>query len=306
MRGFEPPTPWSQTRCATRLRYTPKIASFYRIKLKVPLNLLTNGTTQLLVFKKDNYKVVFVLCVMTIFLIIFGTIAGAVGGFFGVGGGMTLIPMLVLVGIDIKTAISISILQMVFTSIFGSFFNYKKNNTVLKDGFILGLGGFSGGVFSFVSLTYISDSVLKYLFLTVVSFAIYRISKTTYDKPTIKKTHNMFLLYVVGFFVGLFAMSIGVGGSVLLIPILTSYMYYNFKDASSLGLFFVIFSSTAGFLSLSFAGLMNYEYGLIVAISSVLGVYIGINLKNKTNTKNYKSLILALYIVVFVSMIFKL
>ncbi len=23
--GFEPSTPWSQTRCATRLRYTPKI-----------------------------------------------------------------------------------------------------------------------------------------------------------------------------------------------------------------------------------------------------------------------------------------
>ena len=23
MRGFEPPTPWSRTKCATRLRYTP-------------------------------------------------------------------------------------------------------------------------------------------------------------------------------------------------------------------------------------------------------------------------------------------
>jgi len=25
VQGFEPWTPWSQTRCATRLRYTPKI-----------------------------------------------------------------------------------------------------------------------------------------------------------------------------------------------------------------------------------------------------------------------------------------
>ena len=24
-RGFEPPTPWSRTRCATRLRYAPNI-----------------------------------------------------------------------------------------------------------------------------------------------------------------------------------------------------------------------------------------------------------------------------------------
>ncbi len=29
-RGFEPPTPWSQTRCATRLRYAPKL---YRLPL---------------------------------------------------------------------------------------------------------------------------------------------------------------------------------------------------------------------------------------------------------------------------------
>ncbi|MCU1252733.1 MAG: hypothetical protein JWQ49_5762 [Edaphobacter sp.] len=24
-RGFEPPTPWSRTRCATRLRYAPNV-----------------------------------------------------------------------------------------------------------------------------------------------------------------------------------------------------------------------------------------------------------------------------------------
>lgn len=26
VRGFEPPTPWSRTKCATRLRYTPKFS----------------------------------------------------------------------------------------------------------------------------------------------------------------------------------------------------------------------------------------------------------------------------------------
>ncbi len=28
VRGFEPPTPWSRTKCATRLRYTPKLIEF--------------------------------------------------------------------------------------------------------------------------------------------------------------------------------------------------------------------------------------------------------------------------------------
>ncbi len=243
---------------------------------------------------------------MTILLVIFGTFAGAVGGFFGVGGGMLLIPMLMSVGYDMKTAISISILQMVFTSVFGTMLNYHKNKSVLKDGLVLGFGGFSGGLFSSFVIMYLSDMSLKYIFLAVVCFAIYKISRTTHDKVTTKKSHNMFLLYVVGFFIGLFAMSIGVGGSVLLTPILISYLYYNFKDASSLGLFFVVFSSTAGLLSLGFAGLMNYNDGLVVATASVVGVYIGIVIKEKTTTKNYKSMILGLYILVFVSMVFKL
>ena len=74
----------------------------------------------------------------------FGIITGFIAGFFGVGGGMILIPMLLLAGIDMKSAIAISILQMVYTSIYGSFLNYKKNKTILKDGFIIGIGGFSG------------------------------------------------------------------------------------------------------------------------------------------------------------------
>ncbi len=116
----------------------------------------------------------------------------------------------------------------------------------------------------------------------------------------------MILLYIVGFFIGLLAMSIGVGGSVLLTPILVSYLYYNLKDASSLGLFFVVFSSTAGLLSISIAGLVDLRYGLFVAVASVAGVYIGIAIKEKTNTKNYKNLILGLYVLVFASMLFKM
>ena len=30
-RGFEPPTLWSQTRCAARLRYSPKLIDYYEL-----------------------------------------------------------------------------------------------------------------------------------------------------------------------------------------------------------------------------------------------------------------------------------
>ena len=235
-----------------------------------------------------------------------GIITGFIAGFFGVGGGMILIPMLLLAGIDMKSAIAISILQMVFTSIYGSFLNYKRNKTILKDGLTIGLGGFLGGLLSGIIISSFDEMFLKYLFLTIVILAIYRVYKAPNILNDKQKTHSKPTLILIGFFIGLLAMSIGVGGSIMLTPILVSYMYYNLKDASSLGLFFVVFSSIAGFISLSISGHMLYLDGSIVGIASLIGVYFGIIVKNKINIKSYKKLILALYIVILISVLFKL
>jgi hypothetical protein len=101
-------------------------------------------------------------------------------------------------------------------------------------------------------------------------------------------------------------MSIGVGGSVMLTPILVSFLLYSLKDASSMGLFFVVFSSIAGFISLSYNGHMLYSEGAIVGVASLLGVYFGIKVKNIVNLKSYKNYILTLYSIIFVSVLYKL
>ncbi len=239
-------------------------------------------------------------------LALFGIVTGFIAGFFGVGGGMVLIPMLLFAGFSMKSAVAISILQMVFTSIFGSFLNYKKNKSIIKDGLVIGTGGFIGGLLSGVVVSSIDGIYLQYLFLFIVSLAIYRISISSSIIEQERKEHSKRSLLIIGFFIGLIAMSIGVGGSVMLTPILVGYMYYNLKDASSLGLFFVVFSSIAGFISLSMAGHMLYFEGSIVGIASLIGVYFGIKIKNLTHITSYKKLILGLYVIIFISVIIKL
>jgi len=233
-------------------------------------------------------------------LALLGIMTGITSGFFGIGGGTILVPLLLLYGFDMKTAVAVSIMQMVFSSIFGSFINSRKNKAIFKDGLVIGLGGFFGGALSGFIVPNIDGIYLKYLFLLVLLFSIYRVASTSTDHGKKVKYHNKSLLVVVGFFIGMIAMSIGVGGSLLLTPILVSFMYYNLKDAASLGLFFVIFSSIAGFLSLSLAGHMPYSEGLIVGIASLIGVYIGIKIKNVVNIKSYKKLTLSLYVLVLI------
>lgn len=239
-------------------------------------------------------------------LIFLGIITGFVSGFFGVGGGMILVPMLLVYGFDMKSAVAISIMQMVFSSTYGTLLNYKKNKTLLKDGVIIGIGGFLGGSLSGFIIPNVDGQYLKYLFLLIIFLGIITIYISPIEHTKIIKKHNKFPLLILGFVIGIIAMSIGVGGSVMLTPILVGFMYYKLKDAASLGLFFVVFSSIAGFISLSSSGLMLFNEGFIVGLASLLGVFIGIQVKQKIQIKSYKNLTLGLYLVIIVSLLFKL
>lgn len=236
----------------------------------------------------------------------FGAIAGFIGGFFGVGGGMVLIPMLLFLGFDMKSSIAISIMQMVFTSLFGTYLNFKNNKEFIKDGLYLGIGGFTGGLVSGFIVSNVSNNFLQYLFLFIVAFAIYRITITSTKNTNNKTKHSLYLLLFIGFIIGSIAMSIGVGGSIMLTPILVSFMYYSLKDASSLGLFFVVFSSIAGLISLSINSHMLYYEGFLVGSASLIGVYFGIKLKQIINIKSYKIYLLSMYGIIFISVFYKL
>lgn len=243
---------------------------------------------------------------MILELSIFGMLTGFIAGFFGVGGGMILIPMLLHTGFMMKEAVSISIMQMVFSSIYGTILNYNQNKIFLKDGLIIGFGGFVGGFQSGFIHTLVSNEFLEYLFLLLIVFSIYRIFISSPYGQNIQIPHNKFLLFLIGFVVGVVGSTIGVGGSVLLTPILVGYFFYNLKDASSLGLFFVIFSSIAGFISLAFFESILYSEGLIVGISSLFGVYFGIKIKNIVHIKNYKKYLLSINIIILLTMIYEM
>lgn len=239
-------------------------------------------------------------------LLIFGAMTGLISGFFGVGGGMVLVPILLFAGFMMKEAIAISVMQMVFSSIYGSFLNSKKAKNVLKDGLIIGLGGFFGGLQSGFIVSNVSNENLKFVFIAILFYSIFSIFKAPAQvDDNQKKNPNKFILFLIGALIGATAMSIGVGGSILLTPLLVSFLNYDLKKATSLSLFFVIFSSIAGFTSMAINDQMLFKEGAIVGLASLLGVYFGIKLKNIIKSTSYKKYILILYIFILISMIYK-
>ncbi|MBU1667685.1 sulfite exporter TauE/SafE family protein [bacterium] len=233
---------------------------------------------------------------MEIMLIAVGVLVGALSGFFGIGGGMILVPILMFLGIDIKTAIGISIVQMVFSSIYGSYLNHKKGSLIVGEGIWVGIGGFVGGFMGAYLSQLLSSSMLEYLFLGLLLFALYRLFSAKPKDDESVKTLDPLVLFTVGGIIGVFAIALGVGGSILLTPILAGFLHYPIKKAVSAGLFFVVFSSVAGLVSLLSVGTVDLEKGLFVAVASLFGVFIGIWLKDHVSSSQHKLYLLIMYI----------
>lgn len=238
-------------------------------------------------------------------LIAFGVITGFTSGFFGIGGGSILIPMLLLYGFLMKEAVAISIMQMVFSSVYGSIINIKKIKNLLRDGTILGIGASIGGAISGYFLPNVPDIYLQYLFILSLLYTVYTLFKAPASQEVEQAQKSFIVLLIIGVFVGILAMSIGIGGSLLLLPILVRFLKYDLKIATALGLFFVIFSSTAGFISTALFGNMLFYEGLIIGVGSLFGVYFGIKIKEKTKSTSYKKYVLLLNVLVLSITIYK-
>lgn len=236
---------------------------------------------------------------MMIELIFVGIFIGTMSGFFGIGGGMILVPILLLLGFGIKDAIGISIVQMVFSSIYGSYLNYKKGSLIVGEGIFVGLGGFVGGYIGGYVTQFIADSVLQYMFLGLLLFALFRLFFSINHEDDVEiKSLNKALLLGIGVGIGIFSITLGIGGSIILIPLLVGLLHYPLRKAVSAGLFFVVFSSVAGMISRLSTGTIDFSTGLVVAIAALVGVALGIWLKDHVSSQKHKIALLALYVFV--------
>ena len=242
---------------------------------------------------------------MTLELSFLGLVIGFISGFFGIGGGTLLVPSLMFVGFAIKEAIGISVMQMVFSSIFGSYLNLKKGAFIMKDGILLGIGGFLGAQGSGFLVSNLSSSILSSIFLFSVCLAIYKFFQSPSESNN-EEINSKLAIFFVGFFVGLIAISIGIGGGLFLTPILVGFMNYDLKKAIGMSLFFIVFSSVSGFISLAMFGHVDYKAGLIIGLSSLVGVFLGVKYAHLISKKLHKKLLLGLYFVILFLMLKKL
>ncbi|GAA7192877.1 sulfite exporter TauE/SafE family protein [Helicobacter pylori] len=266
-------------------------------------------------------------------LALVGLFTGITAGFFGIGGGEIVVPSTIFAHFSYSHAVGISLMQMLFSSVVGSIINYKKGLLDLKEGSFAALGGLMGAVLGSFILKIINDKILMAVFVVVVCYTFIKYAFSNNKKPehfeemhfdlhannktpekkrslpfvSMDRTHGVLML--AGFVTGIFSIPLGMGGGILMVPFLGYFLKYDSKKIVPLGLFFVVFASLSGVISLYNGRVLDnisVQAGVITGIGAFLGVGIGIKLIALANEKVHKILLLLIYALSILATLHKL
>ncbi|GAA9338921.1 sulfite exporter TauE/SafE family protein [Helicobacter pylori] len=266
-------------------------------------------------------------------LALVGLFTGITAGFFGIGGGEIVVPSAIFAHFSYSHAVGISLMQMLFSSVVGSIINYKKGLLDLKEGSFAAFGGLMGAILGSFILKIIDDKILMAVFVVVVCYTFIKYAFSSNKKPkhfeemhfdlhannktpekkrtipfvSMDRTHGVLML--AGFVTGIFSIPLGMGGGILMVPFLGYFLKYDSKKIVPLGLFFVVFASLSGVISLYNGKVLDnisVQAGVITGIGAFLGVGIGIKLIALANEKVHKILLLLIYALSILATLHKL
>jgi hypothetical protein len=98
-------------------------------------------------------------------LALIGLAAGLLAGLLGVGGGIVMVPaMVLLLGFDQHVAQGTSLLVIIPAALTGSYTHYRNGHVVLREAMILAIGGIIGAAVGALFALSIPEELLQRMF----------------------------------------------------------------------------------------------------------------------------------------------
>ena len=102
-------------------------------------------------------------------LLAIGLTAGVLAGLLGIGGGVLMVPAMVLImGFDQHIAQGTSLLVIIPAAAFGSFTHHRHGRLVLRDAAALAVGGVLGALLGSVTALSLDEELLRRLFAVLM------------------------------------------------------------------------------------------------------------------------------------------
>lgn len=272
------------------------------------------------------------MILLKLILFISGLFAGFLAGFFGVGGGIILVLILMYYYSAIgfpsdlipKISVATSLFTIIFTSTSSTIKQYENRNIEWKLTLTMGSGSVLSALIGSKIASVVSGSFIKAFIITVVVLAGLRMfleNRGEIDQDDLtnyKGNFNPITAFLWGFITGIVSIFAGVGGGILLVPVMNNIMKIPIKRAIGTSSSIIIITSIFGTLgyiinglgkpelsSLGTIGFVDYTAGTLILIGSVITSRFGAQASYKTKSKILKKLFGILLIITAIGTLLK-
>ncbi len=236
--------------------------------------------------------------VLILLLITVSIIAGILGSMLGLGGGFIIAPTLIMINIE-PYKVSGTSLFTVFSTSLSSTISYSKQGKIdYRLAYRLALFALPGSVIGAYISSIINIQEFKLYFAIILAgVSIHMLTRPYYRKGMKTTTegavddkdirhidyHSRYYHYyfIIVFFSGLIASLFGIGGGVLLIPMMLLLMHVDMHKAVPNVQFVILTSSIIGLITHAILGHPDYLIASILVIGTFVGAQIGSRLINK-------------------------
>lgn len=243
-----------------------------------------------------------------IVLVLIGLLSSILGSLVGIGGGVIVVPALMFFGLTLgflpeitpQTAVGTSSMLLIFTGI-SAMISYARNKQVDTQSGILFLIGLIPGAFagSYASSLFTVDSFNLYFGIFLIFIAILLTIRNKikpmkmFQNPKYLKPHRdnmgniyhygfppyvaMIITFIVGFITGLF----GIGGGVLMTPLMLLVFRMPPSIAIGTSMMMVFFSGLSSAFGHVLQSNVIFLYILILVPSAIIGASIGVKINQR-------------------------
>jgi uncharacterized membrane protein YfcA len=216
-------------------------------------------------------------------LIITGVTAGTASGLFGVGGGFLMTPvqywLYTMGGIDgtlaTRLAFGTSLAVMIPTMISAALGHHHRGavnwQAAIPMGFAAVFGGLAGGTLA----AHLPGYMLRTFFALLIIAMAVRMVWHIRACPSCEPSGSTSIYLLIGFLIGIVSGLAGIGGGVLLVPVLVMLLGYPMHTAVGTSSACLIFSSTGAVTAyiingLGVTGLPPYSIGYVNLVTFMI------------------------------------
>lgn len=216
-----------------------------------------------------------------VLLVVVGVLGGVLSGFFGVGGGSVMVPLLIwLMGMNQRRAAATSLVAIVPTAVVGAVTYGFGGHVAIVAGLVLSAGAIGGSLIGSRLLRRLPLSLLRWMFIALLSFAAV---ETLLEIPSRDANISLTLvsgavLLLVGVLMGIASGLFGVGGGIIVVPVLIAGFSASDLLAKGTSLVAMIPAALTGSVVNVRAGLVTAADGVVVGVAASVASLAGVAL----------------------------